>query len=144
MILYWITLIYDLTLFEMAMFQEFDTRWDEVLLSMPKIPSDDILESLYKLRKSESAQLKTVLEQKLQTMVKRSTDQKLRLRNRHGRIETRAVVKNRKGLGGVEGGTGTCYQWKEKRPVFARRPMQFQSRCPRSCKKTRTHCRHAF
>ena len=30
--------------------QEFDTRWDEVLLSMSKIPSDDVLESLYKLR----------------------------------------------------------------------------------------------
>ena len=30
--------------------QEFDTRWDEVLLSMPKIPSDDVLESLYQLR----------------------------------------------------------------------------------------------
>ena len=27
---------------------EFDTRWDEVLLSMSKIPSDDVLESLYK------------------------------------------------------------------------------------------------
>ena len=42
--------------------QEFDTRWDEVPLSMSKIPSDDILESLYKLRIRESAQLKTVLE----------------------------------------------------------------------------------
>ena len=42
--------------------QKFDTRWDEVLLSMSKIPSDDILESLYKLRIRESAQLKTVLE----------------------------------------------------------------------------------
>ena len=42
--------------------QEFDTRWDEFLLSMSKIPSDDILESLYKLRIRESAQLKTVLE----------------------------------------------------------------------------------
>ena len=30
--------------------QEFDTRWDEVLLSMTKIPSDNILESLYRLR----------------------------------------------------------------------------------------------
>ena len=29
--------------------QEYDTRWDEVLLSMSKIPSDDVLESLYKL-----------------------------------------------------------------------------------------------
>ena len=42
--------------------QEFDTRWDEVQLSMSKIRSNDILESLYKLRIRESAQLKTVLE----------------------------------------------------------------------------------
>ena len=28
--------------------QEFDSRWDEILLSMTQIPSDDILESLYK------------------------------------------------------------------------------------------------
>ena len=42
--------------------QEFDTRWDEVLLSMSKIPSDDILQSLYKLRIRESYQLKIVLE----------------------------------------------------------------------------------
>ena len=40
--------------------QEFDTRWYEVLLSMSKIPSDDILERLYKLRIRESEQLKTV------------------------------------------------------------------------------------
>ena len=55
--------------------------------------------------------------QRFSTMVKRSIDQKLRLRNfdgRHGRIETGQVVKNRKGLIGVEGGKGTCYQWKEK------------------------------
>ena len=73
--------------------QEFDTRWDEVLLSMSKIPSDEILESLYKLRRRESDQFKTVLElydmeihqnvsvpnyQKLKTVVKRSIDQKLR------------------------------------------------------------------
>ena len=42
--------------------QEFDTRWDEVLLLMTKIPSDDVLESLCKLRIREFAQLKTVLE----------------------------------------------------------------------------------
>ena len=55
--------------------------------------------------------------QKLKTMVKESTAQKLRLRNfdaRHGRIETGAVVKNRKGLRVFEGGKGICYQWKEK------------------------------
>ena len=74
--------------------QEFDTRWEKVLLST-SIPCDDILESLYKLRIRESAQLKTVLDlydmeihqkismpnnQKLQTMVKRRKDQKRRLR----------------------------------------------------------------
>ena len=73
--------------------QEFDTRWDETLLSMTKILPDDVLESLYKLRICESHQLKTVLElydmeihqkismpnyQKLKTMVKRRKDQKLR------------------------------------------------------------------
>ena len=55
--------------------------------------------------------------QKLKTMVKRSFDQKLRLRNfdvRHGRIESGAVDKSRKGIIGVEGGKGICYQWKEK------------------------------
>ena len=110
---------------------------------MSKVPSDNVLESLYKLRIRESEQLKTVFElcemeihqkismldaQKLKTMVKRSTDQKLRLRNfdaRHWRIETGAVVKNRKGLSGVEGGKGTCYQWKEKKPMFEGRPVQF-------------------
>ena len=86
--------------------QEFDTRWDEVLLTMSQIPSDDVLESLYRLRICESDPLKTVFElhdmhpnyQKLKTMVKRSIDQKLRLRNfddGNGRIETEAVVKNR-------------------------------------------------
>ena len=42
--------------------QEFDARWDEVLLSMPKIPSEEIRESPYKVRIRESAQLETVLE----------------------------------------------------------------------------------
>ena len=112
--------------------KEFDTRWVEDVLSVSKIPSDDISESLYKLRARESAQLKTVLAlydmethqkipvpnyQKLKTMVKRSIDQKLRLRNidaMHGRIELGPVVKNRKGLLGVEDGIGICYLWKEK------------------------------
>ena len=42
--------------------QEFDSKWDGILLSMTKIPSDDILESLYKLRVRESEKLKAVLE----------------------------------------------------------------------------------
>ena len=61
---------------------------------MTKIRSDDVLESLYKLRIRESEELKTILElyemeihqkismlnyQKLKTMVKRRKDQNLRL-----------------------------------------------------------------
>ena len=42
--------------------QEFDTKWDEILLLMTQIPSDDILEGLYKSRIRESEKLKTVLE----------------------------------------------------------------------------------
>ena len=42
--------------------QEFDSKWDEILLSMTKISFDDILEGLYKLRKRESEKLKIVLE----------------------------------------------------------------------------------
>ena len=80
---------------------------------MSKIPPEDILESMYNLRIREPDQLKTVLlllydmeiHQKismpdcqiLKTMVKRSIDQKLRLRNfdaRNERIETGAVVTN--------------------------------------------------
>ena len=42
--------------------QEFDSKWDGILLSMTKIPLDDILEGLYKWRIRESQKLKTVLE----------------------------------------------------------------------------------
>ena len=42
--------------------QECDSKWDEILLSMTQIPSDDILEGLYKFRIRESGKLKTVLE----------------------------------------------------------------------------------
>ena len=73
--------------------QEFDSKWDGILLSMTKIPPDDILEGLYKLRIRESEKLKTVLElydleihqkklgpdyHRLKTMVKRSIEQDIR------------------------------------------------------------------
>ena len=76
--------------------QEFDSKWDGILLSMTKIPSDDILEGLYKLRIRESERLKTVLElynmeihqkkagpdyHRLKAMVKRSIEQNLRNKN---------------------------------------------------------------
>ena len=76
--------------------QEFDSEWDENLLSITQIPSEDILEGLHKLRIRESEKLKTVLElhnmeihrkkaepdyQRLKTMVKRSIEQNLRIQN---------------------------------------------------------------
>ena len=76
--------------------QEFDTKWDEILLSMTQIPSDDILEILCKLRTRGSEKLKTVLElydleihqkklaldyHRLKTMVKRSIEQEIRNKN---------------------------------------------------------------
>ena len=71
---------------------------------MTKIPSDDILEGLYKLRIRESEKLKTVLElysmeihqkkagpdyDRLKTMAKRSIEQNLRMKNfeaRNGKL----------------------------------------------------------
>ena len=76
--------------------QEFDSKWDGILLSMTKIPPDDILEGLYKLRMRESEKLKTVLDlydleihqkkagpdyHRLKTMVKRSIEQNLQVKN---------------------------------------------------------------
>ena len=40
--------------------QVFDSKWNGILLSMTKVPPDDILEGLYKLRIRESEKLKTV------------------------------------------------------------------------------------
>ena len=41
--------------------EEFDTRWDQQILTMGNIPTYDVLESLYKLSKSEYDQLKTYI-----------------------------------------------------------------------------------
>ena len=75
--------------------QEFDSKWDGILLSVTKIPRDDILEGLYKLRIREFDKLKTVLElndlethqkklrpdyHRLKTMVKISIEQEIRKR----------------------------------------------------------------
>ena len=75
--------------------QEFDSKWDGILLSMTKIPPDDILEGLYKLRIRESEKLKTVLESydlevhqkklgpdyhRLKTMVKRLSSKTFEIR----------------------------------------------------------------
>ena len=109
-------------------FQEFDSKWDGILLSMTKIPPDDILEGLYKLRIRESEKLKTVLElydleihqkklgpdyHRLKTMVKRSIEQDIRNKNfgiRNGNFEKNAVVKNQGTKQRVQRILGDCWQ----------------------------------
>ena len=109
--------------------QEFDSKWDEILLSMTQIPSDEILEGLYKLRIRGSEKLKTVLElynmeihqkkvgpdyHRLKTMVKRSIEQDLRNRNfgtRNGNYERNAVVKNQGTKQRGQRILGDCWQW---------------------------------
>ena len=74
--------------------QEFDSKWDGILLSITNNPPDDMLEGLYKLRIRESDKLKTVLElyhlethqkklgpdyHRLKTAVKRSIEQEIRV-----------------------------------------------------------------
>ena len=110
--------------------QEFDSKWDRILLSMTKIPLDEILEGLYKLRIRESEKLKTVLElydlethqkkigpdcHRLKTMVKRSIEQEFirnkNFGNRNGNFEKNAVVKNQGTKQRVQRILGDCWQW---------------------------------
>ena len=74
--------------------QEFDSKWDGILLSMTKIPHDDILEGLYKLRIRESEKLKTVLElYNLETHQK-----KLEVKNQGTEQRVQRIL-------------GDCWQW---------------------------------
>ena len=109
--------------------QEFDSKWDGILLSMTKIPPDDILEGLYKLRIRESDKLKTFLElydlethqkklgpdyHRLKAMVKRSIAQEIRNKNfeaRSGNFEKNAVVKNPGIKQRAQRILGDCWQW---------------------------------
>ena len=119
--------------------QEFDSKWDGILLSMTKIPLDDILKGSYKLRIRESEKLKTVLElcdleihqkkigpddHRLKTMVKRSIEQDVRNKNfcaRNGNEE-----KKRRGQESRDKTAcilGDCWQWESKPAVFQRRQL---------------------
>ena len=109
--------------------QDFDSKWDGILLSKTKIPPDDIFEGLYKLRIRESEKLKTVLElynmeihqkklgpdyHRLKTMVKRSIEQDIRNKNfgaRNGNYEKNAVVNNQGTKQRVQRILGDCWQW---------------------------------
>ena len=110
--------------------QEFDSKWDEILSSVTQVPSDDILEGLYKLRTREPEKLKTALElynmkihqkkagpddHNLKTMVKRSIEQNLRIEKfeaRNGNYEAIAVVKNQVTKQREQRTLGDYWQWK--------------------------------
>ena len=109
--------------------QEFNSKWEGIQLSVTKIPSDDILEGLYKLRIRESEKLKTVLElydleihqkkigpdyHRLKKMTKRSIEQNVRNKNfgaRDGNYERNAVVKNPGTKQRAQRVLGDCWQW---------------------------------
>ena len=109
--------------------QEFDSKLDGILLSMTKIPHDDILEGLYKLRIRESEKLKTVLElydlethqmklgpdyHRLKAMVKRSFEQEIRNRILGPEMEILRRTpwsKNQGTKQRVQRILGDCWQW---------------------------------
>ena len=99
---------------------------------MTKIPPDDILEGLYKIRIRESEKLKTALElydleihqkkarldkHRFQTMVKKYRARFTKNRNfgaRNGIFERNAVVKNQGTKQRVQRTLGDCWQWKAR------------------------------
>ena len=130
--------------------QEFDSKRDGILLSMTKIPPDDILEGLCKLRMRESEKLNTVLElcdleihqkkagpdyHRLKTMVKRSIEQDLRNSNfgtTNGYYERNAVVKNLGIKQRVQRILGDCWQWETSHDVNKRAKMTQPNPSPNS------------
>ena len=96
MILSKTTPTYSLSVCELMIFRNSILSGTEFLLSMTKIPHDDIMEGLYKLRIRESEKLQTVFElcdleihqkklepdyYRLKAMVKRSIEQEVRNEN---------------------------------------------------------------
>ena len=109
--------------------QDFDVRWDHALLSVSEVPSDVILEGLYKSKLQNSAQLQTVLAlydqetarnkgkpncSQLMTAVKLHIDQMMRTRNfrvRSDVVERGSVSKSHNGKKAyVERKVGECFQ----------------------------------
>ena len=93
--------------------QDFDVRWDHALVSVSEMPSDIILEGLYKSKLENSIQLQTVMAlhdqetartkklnyHKLKTAVKLHIDQMTRTRNfrvRNDVVERGSVTKSQK------------------------------------------------
>ena len=122
--------------------QEVDSKWDGILVSMTKIPSDDILEGLCKLRIRGSEKLRPYwnctkwrfIRRKpdlIITMVKISIEQEIRNKNfeaRNGNYERNAVVENQ---GTKQRGQKSrrLLAVESQREVFERRQLYCPSRC---------------
>ena len=137
--------------------QDFDSIWGGIFLSMTEIPSDDILEGLYKLRIRESEKFETVFElynvelhQKkagpdyhiLETMVKRSIEQNLRIKNfeaRNGNYERNAVVKNQGRKQRGQRTLGDCWQWKANRQCSKGDSCSFRHDINKRAKSTQSN-----
>ena len=164
MIQYWIMLIFILCHSSwLIIFRNSIQDGTKFLLSMSKILSDDILESLYKSRKRESAQLKTVLElydmeihQKISMpdyqKIEDNGEEKYRSETSIAKLWTPGTgelnqgqwSRVERGLIGVEGEKSTCYQWKEEGQWSKGDQCSFRHENNDRAQKTRTHCRHTF
>ena len=111
--------------------QDLDVRWDHGLLKVREMPSDPMLEGLYKSKLQNLAQLRTVMalydqdvarnngtpkNQQMKTAVKLHIVQMMRNRNFRARndvVERGSVTKSQKGNKVyVEKKVGECFQWK--------------------------------
>ena len=110
--------------------QDFDVIWDHALLSVSEMPSDMILEGLYKSKLQNSVQLQTVLAlydqetarnkkpnySQKKTAVKLHVGQMMITRNFRVWIDVvqrGSVTKNQKGKkASLRGKFGECFQWK--------------------------------
>ena len=111
--------------------QEFDSKWDGILLSKTKIPPDDILAGLYKLRIRESEKLKTVLElydleihqkagpdyHRLKTIVKRSIGKiyETGIWGPETEMMKETPLSRIQGQNTVNKDLGDCWQWESQR-----------------------------
>ena len=126
--------------------QDFDVRWDQALLSASDMPSDVILEGLYKSKLQDSVQLQTVLVlydqetarnngepnySRLKTAVKLHIDQMMRTRNfRVGNdlVDRGSITKSPKKKECLRREErGRVFSVEGTRTMFQRRLMQFQS-----------------
>ena len=163
MIPWWIAPIYSLSLFGDDDVREIRDKMGWALLSKLKIPRDDVWESLHTLRIRESAQLKNRIGIERHGHATKDIDALLSEIENNGEKECRSensitklwrqarenwIGSSDKESKGINWrwreGKGICHPWKEKGQCSQGDKCSLRHGNPRSCTKTRTHCRHAF